>query len=550
MFSRNRFKLLCLLVLAAPGTWAVPAAGAAATEAERPWSVLLITVDNLRPDRMSVYGYEKDTTPYLQSFAEESAVFDHAFSTSAWTAPGIVSLVTGYYPPVHAQWGRFSFYDEEMTAALRVLADKGYEILGQGNRGPSHQGFGFEKVLGRSPDRLESFIEERINNDRPFFAWAHLRDVHLPYTPSDRNAERFGATARTSEGIEAVRNHKIILRHPERVDVEFKHAGKVEFTAEDIPVIKALYDGEVADVDERLRLALERMRETGLLDHTIVIISADHGEELFDHGWVGHASTGYDGKLYDELIHIPLIMRLPDQSVTGRFSALVQGVDIMPTLFDILEVSAVDMLPAMQGVSLLPVMQGKQNTARDFVFTQTTLKGWTTPKEEIDTRVASVRSATHKVIWFPTAEGQRIEGYDLRHDPHELKNVYPEQATEFAALEQAYQKWMADNRSVAAQLVLRGAEKRIRNIARAALGDAGLVAAVNNWLAIQTMEDTWGLEPDAFYRSPPHAKDWQMVQRRAAEMVARAMACKARGGLLQVPDSNQFDNVDSWGCDV
>ncbi len=91
------------------------------------------------------------------------------------------------------------------------------------------------------------------------------------------------------------------------------------------------------------------MRNTGLLDHTIVIISADHGEELFDHGWLGHASTGYDAKLYDELIRIPLIIRLPDQSLTGLYSALVQGVDLMPTIFDILGVSAAGMRPQMQG---------------------------------------------------------------------------------------------------------------------------------------------------------------------------------------------------------
>lgn len=550
MVSSSRRRWLFLDLFVASVLLALPCTVAAASQSERPWSVLLITVDNLRPDRMSVYGHENDTTPYLKRFAQESAVFDRAFSTSAWTAPGIVSLVTGYYPPVHAQSGRFSFYDKEMTAALRVLAEKGYEILGQGIRGPSHQDFGFEQLLGKSPDRLESFIEDRINNDKPFFAWAHLRDVHLPYTPSDLNAERFGASSRTSEGIEAIRNHKVILRYPERVGVEFKHAGKIEFSTEDVPVVRALYDGEVADVDERLHLALERMRETGLLDRTIVIISADHGEELFDHGWVGHASTGYDGKLYDELIHIPLIIRAPDQSLTGRFGALVQGVDVMPTLFDILGVTATEMEPPMQGISFLPVIKGEQDSVRDFVFTQTTLKGWTTPKEEIAIRVASVRSATHKLIWFPTTAGARVEGYDLRQDPDELENIYPQKASEFKALESAYQNWIADNRSVAAKLVLGGAERRIKNIAEAALGAEGLRAAVDEWLAIQTMDETWGLEPDIFYKYPPYAGSWQAVQRRAAAMIAKAMACKAQGGSLHGSDSNQFDSVESWSCDV
>jgi len=128
-----------------------------------PWSVLLITIDNLRPDHMSLYGYEKDTTPYLKKFAKESVVFENAFSTSAWTAPGMVSIFTGYYPPVHAQHGRFSFYDEEMTAPFRILAEQGYEILGEAIDGPSHQGFGFQKRLGKwwlKEPLLESFIED------------------------------------------------------------------------------------------------------------------------------------------------------------------------------------------------------------------------------------------------------------------------------------------------------------------------------------------------------------------------------------------------------
>lgn len=520
-----------------------------ASQVKRPWNVLLITIDNLRPDRMSLYGHDKNTTPYLTSFAKESAVFEKAFSTSSWTAPGIVSLVTGYYPPVHAQNGRFSFYDKEMTAALRVLAEKGYEIFGEAIRGPSHQDFGFEKSLGKLPDRLASFIESRKNIETPFFAWAHLTDVHLPYSPSDLQAKRFGAASRTSRGIEAVRKHRVILRYPERVNVAFEHAGKVTFSLEDVSIIRSLYDAEVADVDARLGHSLERMRETGLLDRTIVIITADHGEELFDHGWIGHASTGYDAKLYDELIHIPLIIRVPDTSLTGRYDSLVQGVDIMPTIFDILGVAAEGMEPAMQGVSILPILKGEQKSIRNYVFTQTTLKGWTTPKDEIKTRVASVRSATHKLIWFPTAQGTMIEGYDLREDPDEVKNIYLDNPSQFVALEEAYLEWREFNRSIAAQLVLGGAQARVHNIASAVFEKDGLRPAIQEWLAIQTMEESWGLEPDVFYRHETYSEKWQKIQRLSAEMIGRAMMCKAQGGTLRGPDATPIHGVELWQCD-
>ncbi|TNF90967.1 MAG: DUF4976 domain-containing protein [Gammaproteobacteria bacterium] len=519
----------------------------ASVDEPRP-SVLLITIDNLRPDRMSVYGYEKDTTPYLKRLASESVVFDNAFSTSAWTAPGMVSIFTGYYPPVHAQHGRFSYYDDEMAAALKLMAAQGYEILGQAIRGPSHQGFGFQKHLGKKPDRLQSFIEDRIDNPAPFFAWAHIKDVHLPYNPSALNAELFNADRRNNEAIAAVRKHRVILRHPERVEVEFTHAGKVEFSDEDIPVVRALYDAEVADVDAKLQRYFERMRETGLLDRTIVIISADHGEELFEHGWLGHASTGYDAKLYDELIRIPLIIRMPDTGLRGRFGAMVQGVDFMPTIFELLGIDDSELKPAMQGRSFLPVIRGERQNIRDYVFTQTTLKGWTTPRAEMRTRIVSVRDQRRKLIRIPEGASSRTEAYDLLRDPAEQDDIYVRDAAGFRDLEQALESWMLDNRSRAAQLVIDAAQRRIEKISDAVLGDAGLKSAVSDWNAIQTMEETWGLEPERFYRTEPHASRWQAIQRTAANMIGMAMMCRANGGELVTDNSAQRLEIDAWRC--
>ncbi|MGB5705577.1 MAG: sulfatase [Arenicellales bacterium] len=519
-----------------------------AAQSKQRLSVLLLTVDNLRPDRMSVYGYDKDTTPYLKKFSQEAVVFDRAFSTSAWTAPGMVSIFTGYYPPVHAQHGRFSYYDDEMASAFKVLAAEGYEILGQAIKGPSHQGFGFQKLLGKGPDRLEAFIEDRKDDFAPFFAWAHIKDVHLPYNPSERNAERFNANTRDTASIEAVKKHRVILRHPELVNIDFEHAGKVEFEDEDVPVVRALYDAEVADVDERLQRNLERMRETGLLDRTIVIISADHGEELFDHGWLGHASTGYDAKLYDELIRIPLIIRVPHLSTHGRFDALVQGVDFMPTIFELLDIDATKVKPAMQGHSFLPVIRRETESIRNYVFTQTTLKGWTTPLDEMRKRIVSVRSDDKKLIWIPDGEKTSVEGYDLVRDPDELNNIYPGEAEQFRDLEEALESWIMDNRSRAASLVMNGAQQRINNIVEVLLRDNDLNKAVSSWTAIQTMEETWGLEPEQFYQIEPYAAQWQNIQQTAAGMIGSAMTCAAKGGKLGTSEPTLPLTVEHWRC--
>ncbi len=514
-----------------------------------PLSVLIITVDNLRPDRMSVYGYEKNTTPYLRRFATESAVFDRAFSTSAWTAPGMVSIFTGYYPPVHAQHGRFSFYDEEMNSALKLLVRNGYETFGQAIRGPSHQGFGLQKRLGKRPDQLGSFIEERSNNFSPFFAWAHLTDVHLPYDPSPASAARFNANVHESVAIRAVREHRIILRDPEDADPDLVHAGKVSFGAKDVAVVRALYDAEVADVDLRLQRYLERMRETGLLDRTIVILTADHGEELFEHGWLGHASTGYDAKLYDELIRVPLIIRIPGLMPRGHFDVMVQGVDLMPTIFELLEIDPISLKPAMQGRSFLPVIEGKTRSIREYVFNQTSLKGWTTPREELRHRIVSVRSEDKKLIYISTPQGKRVEAYDLRRDPGELLNLYPGDRARFIPLERELDAWNIENRSLAAELVMDGAWRRIQQIAGSLLRN-DMVQAVAAWSAIQTMEETWSLEPDPFFRVEPHASEWSKIRRIAAGMIGAGMNCISNGGKMHSKKPAEPVSRKHWSCEL
>lgn len=109
---------------------------------------------------------------------------------------------------------------------------------------------------------------------------------------------------------------------------------------------------------------------------------------------------------------------------------------------------------------------------------------------------------------------------------------------------------MIDNQSRAAELVQGAAEKRIENIAEAVLGDGDIGEAVSNWSSIQTMEETWGLEPDTFYLHEPYATGWQQIQRTAAHMVGRAMICKSKGGVLRSKNSEQSTDIETWQCEL
>ncbi len=202
-------------------------------------NILLLTVDCLRPDHTSVYGYARPTTPQLAAFAREAWVFENAFSTSAWTSPGIVSMLTGYYPPVHGQNGRHSVYDDELASPLRILAERGYEVLGRSGRGPTYGGLGVEKELGEVD--FEAFVRERAaqTDGRPFFAWLHSKEPHLPYRPSPRNAGRFLADPASTPAFDAVREHHLVLRPP-IPNVRFTHPGEIAFVPGDAEAIRAL----------------------------------------------------------------------------------------------------------------------------------------------------------------------------------------------------------------------------------------------------------------------------------------------------------------------
>ena len=489
-------------------------------------NVLILTVDCLRPDHLSLSGYERPTTPNLDAFAADAWVFENAFATSAWTSPGIVSMLTGYNPPVHAQNGRHAHYDRVLASALRVFDAAGYMTIGRNASGPNYGGIGLRREVGAVD--FEAFVRARAeepDND-PFIAWLHSKEPHLPYQASAANAGRFSGGIAITPGVEAVRRFRVIFRDP-ATKVSFRHAGPVAFGPGDAEAVRALYDETVRDADDHLGRAFAALRETGLIDRTLVVVSADHGEELLEHGWVGHASTSYDGKLTDELVRIPLIIRVPGAE-GGRSDALVSGVDLMPSLFEWLGLDPAAVSPPMQGVSLAPLVAGTAETVRDYVFQQTTRKGWTTPPDEMWRRVTAVRTRDRKLIWIPPEAGRRarLEGYDLAADPGEHHDLYPSQPGRFADLEYARNRWDLSNQKTAAALVTAGG----RELARAqqeALGEGDLLRAIQAWQRLHRMHRTWGLEEAPFRLQRADGAAWRELHRDATLLLSDALAREA-----------------------
>ncbi len=493
-------------------------------------NVLLLTVDCLRPDHLSLSGYGRPTSPQLDAFAEEAFVFENAFATGAWTSPGIVSMLTGYYPPVHAQNGRHSSYDAELASPLRILQEEGYTTWGRSATGANYGGLGLEHEVGA--EAFDAFVRKRAAAAEadpeagPFFAWLHSKEPHLPYRPGERNAGRFLVSPTETPGLGAAREHALIFRDPP-AELPFEHAGAIRFEPGDAEAIRALYDETVRDADDHLGRAFAALRETGLWERTIVIVSADHGEELLEHGWIGHASTGYDGKLTDELVRIPLLVRVPGRPA-GRSAALVQGVDLMPSLFEWLGLETARVSPAMQGVSIAPLADGRAARIRDQVFLQTTRKGWTTPKREMQRRVTAVRSLDRKLIWIPAEAGMpaRLEGYDLVADPGELQDLHAASPERFADLAQARARWDRENRLHAAALLLPAGQVHVHR-QQEALAKGDLLGGLHAWRRLHLLHRTWGFEEQPFFEDEQAGRDWRSLYGRASAALSAALADEA-----------------------
>ncbi len=367
-------------------------------------NVILFTIDSCRADRFGTYGYPGGTTPRIDGWSRSGTVFRSAYSTSAWTAPGLVSILTGLYPRVHGIDNRDRMGSPSLVTLTKMFRAQGYEV-------PNLNFFTFAPYylhLGLSPidrpylgDRESSAIVNWLTRNAqtgaaPFFIWYHTTMVHQPYRPEPSALPAPLEELEKRPGIRAVLNGAIVP------------FGSVRFEPGDKPILDALYDAEMRRVDRLFGRMLDLLRERGLLDSTLIILSADHGEELLDHGFVGHASTSLHAKLYEELIHVPLIVSWPGHVPAGGVdSDPVSQIDILPTIAHLL---GLEIPRGVQGADLL-----QSRPERD-LYLESVTGGNQTPRDRVDEWIRAIRSGRWKYI----SSG---ELYDLLVDPTEKTNL-------------------------------------------------------------------------------------------------------------------------------
>jgi arylsulfatase A-like enzyme len=354
-------------------------------EESSPKYVILITIDSLRADAVSIYNPSHTMTPHIDALARESVLFQHAVTSSSWTLPAVASLMTGMAPAVH----QANRYNQEVSTRLPTIADQfrnaGYYTAAIGlnpnllKRTDVSKGFiyydfypkfSYGRSIGAkirkhlnhyipdekltdvhsgdlqidytsflSTDRLTDLSMQWMakNLQKPFLFWLHYFDPHVPYAPPQHYLK--GKKPEPSIGVNFDRPDDLLT-------------GAEVPTKKEQKWIQELYNGEVRYVDDNVGRLIASLKQMGIYDDALIILTSDHGEEFWEHNGYYHGHT-----LYNELLHVPLLIKLPGSSTARRVdgNTVVSLEQIMPTLLDYCKIKLPR--PNLYSPSLLPLIK-------------------------------------------------------------------------------------------------------------------------------------------------------------------------------------------------
>jgi len=297
-------------------------------------NIFIYTIDTLRADALGTYGYHRPTSPRIDAFAAEAMVFERAWSPSPYTPPATMSLLTGLFPYRH----RFVHARRRPSGTLapllsELLQDNGYETVAISqsyNIGPLYtfergfESFYSNDAVARAGSEsadvawfLWNHVVFRSSESRPLFGYIHVVDTHQPYKP--QGGDRTFAM-----------QHGGWFRDWKYQPEYFWDHGLADNT-EEVAHMRGLYDGEVLRADRQFGRFLDLLRYLGLYESSLIILTADHGEEFAEHRGFGHIRS-----LYAELVHVPLLAKLPAGREAGRsIRKRVSLVDVVPTVLEL-----------------------------------------------------------------------------------------------------------------------------------------------------------------------------------------------------------------------
>lgn len=407
--------------------------------------IILFNIDTLRADHLGCYGYRRDTSPFIDRFSREAALFEWVFSQAPNTPPSQSSILTSLYPSSHGRIRKFDALPEEAQTLAEVLTNAGYRSAAIVDGGLMAAGFGMEqgfesyddeagglrKIGPKMLDWLRGHQSDEKTREQPFFLLVHTYDVHSPYeiTPrryrdryldelDEKPSEAF--RSRMSKTMASTWNDRFKPDPPQLTDAEMAWA-------------VALYDGGIRHVDAWFGRLRKELRDLGLWDEVIVAIISDHGDTFQEHGTLFHE------QIYAPVARIPMLIRFPGAEHAGRYAEVVESIDLMPTL---LAAAGVEAPAEIHGQSLLPLMLGEAGDG--IAITESPFRG------------RRLAAANRRVRLVHTKKSGESELFRYRDDPLEQKDVIWEHAQDSERLLTLLERW--EQRTSAFQFPKRSSE--------------------------------------------------------------------------------------------
>jgi arylsulfatase A-like enzyme len=438
-------------------------------------NVLLIIMDSVRASHLSCYGYLRETSPVIDRIAREGVLYEKAISVSSWTLPVHGSLFTGLYPSTHGLMVSKDALPDDLPTLATQLKSQGYQTASFSNN-PYISDItkltkGFDRVedlwrvskphgierkkISKIKEKLERFgspaepliwmisylqrirsiwkrrkneqdngahlanekiaswLQEVWDRSKPFFIYVNYMETHEPYNPPSSYQRRFMPKRYSPLRVARVGNQESILKRNARRRLQ------------DLEILRALYDGEIGYLDSKIGELLDFIDSMGIMDETVIIITSDHGDSLGEHNQIGHRVA-----LYDELLHVPLVIRYKPYFPSGtRIGQQVSLIDLYPT---ILELSGVN-LNQNSPNAFFNLLEPPSKESRPFVIAENKK-----PKSYQGVVEQMVRTEEFKYIW---KSNDQHELYDLINDPEELHNIVLSEKHIAAELAQVLDHW-------------------------------------------------------------------------------------------------------------
>jgi arylsulfatase A-like enzyme len=451
---------------------------------EKQPNIILLVMDSVRVTNLSCYGYERPTTPNIDALARQGTLYEQAISVGCWTLPVHASLFTGLYPMSHGVTVSKDALPEGFPTLGRRLREVGYQTACFSNNAYISSATGLDQGFDTVEDvwrvthprgtertkmskrikqlerrgvwtkpivavlrramRIRSFLKHRrsqkdsgarLTNEKiqtwlhdsrrsgtPFFLFVNYMECHERYSPPHPYDRRFMP--------ERFSPWRVAQVSPNKTEVL---AGSHKRRADDIEIMRALYDGALNYLDEKIAELVRSLESLGLLEDTVVIVTSDHGDSLGEHDHLGHRLA-----LYEQLVHVPLIVRYPAWFLPGlRVEQQVQLADLFPTILDLAGADTAD--ASANGFHSL--LEPPPPEVRPFTVAENTA-----PTSLDNVMARMIRTGQYKYIW---KSNHQHELYDLSRDPNETANlvaVEPEVARLLVERLEAWERSLEDKR--------------------------------------------------------------------------------------------------------